>query len=209
MLIAAMASSGPVPRGVEEVNIIARVVDNGSFFPRGVLRVGQVVTLKYKDHSDNTVRAEQPGTWGTVGVHYEIISETEQENNMTITNSDLVIGEVYKLTQRYEGNDKGTEIKFIERDCDNDPVFEVLSQGRYHGRRFYISQRRVVNFVEGGNKPILSNKWIAWNNIGSEMANTEAEAKRKAEAMTKRFGTPAYIAQATNAVQKNDVVWNH
>ena len=53
----------------------------------------------------------------------------------------------------------------------------------------------------------MDKQWCVWNEIGSELASSEEEAKRKAEAMIEVFDMPAYIGQATNMVKKDAKVW--
>lgn len=188
----------------ESISIIAKVTNTCGFSPLCEVRVGQIVTLTRRDTRDGSVAPAERGMWGLIGVHYQIIEETQETESM-MTNNTLVLGDTYTLTNRRHGVDAGTEVTFVDRDCDNDPVFECTVRGRR--TRFYIPQNRVDAYIARANIASLENKWIAWNNVGSELANSEAEAKRKAEAMAKRWDRPAYIAKATNSVQKQDVVW--
>lgn len=70
----------------ETINLKAKVIDTTTFCFLGLSdepRVGDIVTLTRDDrHRDGTVATDTLGTWGRIGINYELL-EQEDTNNDT------------------------------------------------------------------------------------------------------------------------------
>lgn len=117
--------------------------------------------------------------------------------------SDLVVGKEYILKEDFGSLQCGTVLELVRFDSDGDPHFLEKATGR----REWSSVSTSCRILEPATSEYDS-QWIVFNAFGSVLADSEEDAKRRAEEMlSEDFDDPIYIAKACNKVTRTSFVW--
>lgn len=124
-----------------------------------------------------------------------------------LTANNVFIGDKFELTVNVGRRVKAGDIVEVHGfDCDGWPQWKVV-RGQHVGFTDCDGWSRFNEIMKRYND-IYSDKWVVFNGNVYTQASSEEEAKRAAEELTRRTGERAFIAQATNSVELNALVWD-